>query len=184
MSCLCADLGTGLGPDLQAGLVRGGLCFDRLGLGVGVFDDQIEQFGQTHPHGGCLLRNDALRAHPGDGVDFDQVRGFALDDKVDPHDAPTIQGFIGGQGQSVDLCDHRGGQIGRRDFPGTTFIFCIVIEKFGFADQFGDREDILFAAGDHHAATDLPSFDELFQQGLIALFPTLCVRLLRVLRSV
>ena len=37
------------------------------------------------------------------------------------------------------------------------------------ADQFGDRENILFASGDHHAATDFAAFDELFHQYLVAL---------------
>lgn len=118
----------------------------------GFVDNQVEQFREAHAHCGCLLRNDAVRTHARDRVDFNHVRGFAFDYEVDAYHAAAVETFVGDQCKPVHLLADCFGQVGGGNFVRKSLVLGFVVEKFALADQFGDRENILFASGDHHAA--------------------------------
>ena len=122
-----------------------------------------------HAHRLRLLGNDAVRAHARNRVDFDQVGAVSLDDEIDPHHAAAVERFIGRQGHRVHFADDLRVERGRGDLFRKALVFGVVIEKFGFAYQFGDREQVFSAAGDQYAATDFASLDILFDQHVIAL---------------
>ena len=122
-----------------------------------------------HAHRLRLLGNDAVRAHARNRVDFDQVGALSLDDEIDPHHAAAVERFIGRQGHRVHFADDLRVERGRGDLFRKALVFGVVIEKFGFAYQFGDREQVFSAAGDQYAATDFASLDILFDQHVIAL---------------